>query len=51
VTREDRLVLTFGDKEVEECDDTRVSTEHVVTTRPHTLQCHAETHPYHEGSL
>jgi len=48
---EERWALTFRDKEVEKCNDTSVSTEHVITARPHTLQCHAKTHPYDERSL
>ena len=43
--------LTLSDEEVEECNNARVTTEHVVTARPHALQRHAEPGPYHQSAL
>lgn len=37
--------LTFSDKEVEHCDDNRVPTEHVVSTRLDACQRHPEPTP------
>ena len=40
------LLLTLSDEKVEQRDDGRVTTEHVVATRPHSLNGHAKLTQY-----
>ena len=43
--------LTLSDEEVEESENDGVTTEHVISTRSHSLQTHASSSPNQDRSF